>query len=101
MPFMHGRIVDADGQPIGGAKLSVKRSRRNSGGKPTGLEVIANSRNSRWISRTRSDENGQFFCSYIDLPSHDYTVCFQTDQRSSQRFKLEAHPDPITVTIEN
>jgi len=101
MPFMHGRIVDADEQPIGGAKLSVKRSRRSSGGKPTGLEVIANSLNSRWISRTRSDENGQFFCAYIDLPSHDYTVCFQTDQRSSQRFKLEAHPDPITVTIEN
>ena len=89
MPTMRGRVVDGDGQPVVGARLSPQSASYLSGDGDPVLSKIANSCNWNWISQTHTDENGEFACAWLDLPGIRYEVAFGLGDRKSKRFQLK------------
>jgi hypothetical protein len=98
MPTLRGRVVDAKGQPVADAQLNTLGSSFTQGARDPMLEKIAKSCNWNWISQTRSDENGEFSCSWLDLLGMTYDASFRLGSRTSARMRL-AVEDDVTVVL--
>jgi hypothetical protein len=101
MPAMRGRVVDAKGAPIAGARMHVYSSSSRGRGEPPCLDAIAGKLNWHWMGRVRTDADGSFECSYLAAPNRGYKARFHFEDRRSAGFPVEVHEDLITITVED
>jgi len=100
MPTMLGRAVDGAGKPIANAKLSCHSSTWHSGGdRDQVLENIASSLNWTWINNTTTDKDGNFACTFLDLPGMTYEGRLRANGNQSKSFSILAGEDPVTIEI--
>jgi hypothetical protein len=85
-----GRVVDAEGKAVAGAQLDCRSASFESGANnDESVTRIANSCNWNWIRAVRTDANGEFACSWLDLPGMRYQAEFRLGDRKSDRFELQ------------
>lgn len=100
MPAMHGKLVDANGKPVANAQLYCYST--VTGRNPNkGLAAIATCYNWDWISDVYTDENGDFYCAFLEMPGNTYEARFISGKRRSAAFHVQASEEPLTFTMPN
>ena len=95
---MRGKVVDADGKPVADARLSCHSSSWTSRGRQDpAIDAIAQTMNWSWISNTVSDAEGNFVCTFLDLPNMTYKGRFQVGNKKSESFKIVSGEGELTV----
>lgn len=101
MPVMRGKVVDGDGKPVAGARLSCHSSSWTSRGRQdAAIDAVAQTMNWSWISNTVSDAEGNFACTFLDLPNMTYKGRFKKAGKKSDSLKIQAGEDPMTVRLQ-
>ena len=98
MPTMRGKVVDAAGAPVSGAKMAIHSSSFG-GDRAAGLARIALRMNWRWINAVRSDANGEFRCVFLELPRQTYRARVHAEGLQSERFPVESNEELVLITV--
>lgn len=100
MTTMRGRVVDENGKPVANVRLNCHSSSWHSvGNRDPILEQIAQSMNWSWIGGTRTNENGEFACAFLDLDGMTYEGRFQKGKKKSSDFRIIPNEEPETIVI--
>ena len=100
MPVMLGRAVDSDGKPIADASLDCHSSTWHSSNNDDPIQQrIAQSMNWQWIDRTKTDQDGNFACRFLDMPTMTYEARLRAGDKKSGDFKIIAGEDRVTITL--
>lgn len=101
-PFarMRLRIVDADGQPVAGAALSVAGTRTRGTGDPVEAlwQSVAQGRRLR-LPELASDAHGNLTIDFVPAPGLTVQLACRAGGRASPMFALEANEEPLVVTL--
>lgn len=100
MPTMHGRVIDSDGKPIANLQMNCHSSTwHNAGERNPILEAIAQNMNWSWIDGTKTDKDGMFACSYLELSGLTYEVRFRMGKKQSADFQVMPNDSPVTIIV--